>query len=691
VALAAVALAGASALPARAAGPPQIHTVAGGGSCKGTPVAGSAIVGGNLSGGACDNVPATSVQIYKAQAVATLPDGSFLYVDYYNHLVRQVSPGGIVTTVAGNGTTTDAPDGTPAVQSGLNGPISVAPLPAGGFLITEYNGSVVRMVSADPPGAATITTIAGTGSPGGGGALGGPGVAARSVALNHPTDAEPTADGQVLIADHYNDYVRLLSAASPDAAVSTIAGGGGCDDSTTACDGTAAGSVAIHRPTSVAPIQGGSGGYLLSEVDSGAVRRISQVSPAGTFTTVAGIAGHPGFSGDGGPATAAQLDHPTQVVSTADGGFLIADTNNERVRQVSPSGAIATAAGNGVASYAGDGGNAADASLQAPVGVSPRAGGGFLIADGNDNAVRAVTIPPTTTITFSPAAPNGLNGWYTSAVRAKLTSDEPGSINCVLDPGEAPPAFDAFPTPCSFTKSGADITGDGTHVIYAASANKFKDKETPASASVKIDSTPPTLTCARNATFVADTRQVVTAQVSDATSGPRTPIASGFADTSLLGPQRAFVWSSDNAGNSANVFCPYTVVPATFSPSPVVFWKLSPSRRGEAVSRLLVTNVPVGAAVRVTCRGKGCPFRSLGCGGGRCTKRHPTRNGTGTVDLSHPFAGRLLAVGAQLSVSITRHNTTGRIWLITVRGGGHAAWMIRCLDPDSSVPKGCRG
>src|ERR671914_244996 len=111
--------------------------------------------------------------------------------------------------------------------------------------------------------------------------------------------------------------------------------------------------------------------------------------------TVAGTTA--GLSGDGGPATAAQLDQPFGVAVTADGGFLIADTCNHRVRRVSPAGTITTVAGT-TAGLSGDGGPATAAQLSFPSGVAASADGGFLIADrGNDRVRRGSPAGPRTT------------------------------------------------------------------------------------------------------------------------------------------------------------------------------------------------------------------------------------------------------------------------------------------------------
>lgn len=92
------------------------------------------------------------------------------------------------------------------------------------------------------------------------------------------------------------------------------------------------------------------------------------MAPDGTITTDAGI-GTPGFSGDGGLAVAAQLDDPYDVKTDAAGNLYIADSNNQRVREVSQAGVISTIAGNGTAAFSGDGGKATAAALNKPLSI----------------------------------------------------------------------------------------------------------------------------------------------------------------------------------------------------------------------------------------------------------------------------------------------------------------------------------
>lgn len=677
--------------------PPQMHTVAGGGNC-------SAAAPAALYGGSCDNVSATSATIDAPADVVAMPGGGFMYVDsggpgippFGAEFVRLVSKSGKVTTVAGNGTNMDAPDGTPAIYSGLDGPVSAAPLTDGSILITEKDSSVIRVVSPGGQGAALISTIAGTGTPG----FNGDGVGTWS-RLNFPTDAEPQADGSVLIADAGNGLIRWLSAPVPGATMMTIAGGGWCNDATTFCDGLPASAVKLNDPVSVSPIAGGAGGYLIAEgynsITPGG-NAIREVTPSGLFVTVAGVPGAGrGYSGDGGLAIGAQLSNPERVLSTSDGGFLIADTDNSRLRKVSPTGIITTIAGNGVPSYAGDNGAATDASLNGPVAMSPLANGNMLIADISDPAIREITLAPTTTISLTPSTPNGTNGWFIGTVHAKVSGGSGSTTNCDLDLAVAPTVMGQLDSPCAYTGTGGDITGNGVHLLWVASMNSFGDQETPFPFFIDIDSNPPTMRCLAKQTFLAGSRgKRVKAKVIDGVSGPRKAIVSAGANTSSVGRHTATLVGANNAGITSLVRCHYTVVTEALRPTPTLSSSFSPGGATTSVRQLLVKDVPAHAQVNLTCSGAGCPFRSAGdvtgakCSGKPCTATaRDKRRVRHWVDLIALFSGARLGSGAKLTVVVTKTGAVGRAWVFTFPAGGQPSRQDDCLKPGSSVPGKC--
>ncbi len=290
---------------------------------------------------------------------------------------------GTITTVAGGGS---GGDGLAATDAELRKPRRVAPLPDGGFLVVEFGGGATygdgRVRRVWPDG--TITTVAGTGVEGFGGD-GGPAIEAR---MSGPTDVVLTGDGGFLVADEFNHRVRRVGA---DGVIWTVAGSGaeGCGrQSGRALDAR------LTWPRGLA-VEPGGRGYLVLDENCGQVHRVTAGADAriGTgddlIATVAGRGGD-GFSGDGGPATAAQLHAPRGVAALPGGAFLIADSLNHRVRRVGADGVISTVAGTGANAIAPDGGPATQTPLATPRDVEAAPGGGFLIAESGANRVRLV-------------------------------------------------------------------------------------------------------------------------------------------------------------------------------------------------------------------------------------------------------------------------------------------------------------
>ena len=277
---------------------------------------------------------------------------------------------GTITTVAGTGVAGQTGDGGPASAAEIDHPRGIAFAPGGGYVFADAFANTVRRVWPD----GHISTIAGTGTAGFSGD-GGPAAAAE---LDLPHGVAFTTGSTLLVADALNNRIRAID---PDGTITTVAGTGVPGF---AGDGGPAASAQIDAPRGIASLPGG--GFLIP--DSGN-QRIRAVAADGTITTVAGD-GTRGFAGDGGPATQAELSLPFAVAPTADGGLLIADTGNDRIRRVAPDGTITTVAGDGIRGYGGDGGPATQAALNGPHNLAVLPDGGFLIADEGNNRVRRV-------------------------------------------------------------------------------------------------------------------------------------------------------------------------------------------------------------------------------------------------------------------------------------------------------------
>jgi RHS repeat-associated protein len=317
-----------------------------------------------------DGGPATAAQLFYPGGIAVGPDGSLYIADVNNERVRRVGPDGTITTIAGNGSPGFSGDGGPATAAQLYKPRAVAVGPDGSLYIADGFNYRVRRVGP----AGTITTIAGNGSPGFSGD-GGPATAAQ---LASPAAVTVGSDGSLYIADAENGRVRRVG---PDGTITTVAGNGSPGFSG---DGGPATAARLTAPTAVTV---GSDGSLY--VTDNGESRVRRVGPDGTITTVAGN-GQLGFSGDGGPATAAKFDSVGGVAVGPDGSLYIADLLNRRVRRVGPDGTITTVAGNGQSGFSGDGGLATAAKLYDPRGVAVGPDGSLYIAGLRDGRVRRV-------------------------------------------------------------------------------------------------------------------------------------------------------------------------------------------------------------------------------------------------------------------------------------------------------------
>ena len=304
--------------------------------------------------------PATVPGIVHPRGLAVAPGGGFVFADAFGQTVRRVRPDGRVVRVAGTGTAGFGGDGGPATKAELDQPHGVAFTRRGVLLVADALNNRIRAIAPD----GTITTVAGTGARGFSGD-GGPATAAK---LSAPRGVSAAPGGGYLIPDTDNDRVRLVR---PDGTIVTVAGPG----------------AGLDRPFAAVAAAGGA--ILIADTGNDRVRR---ASGNGTITTVAGN-GVRGFGGDGGPATAASLSSPHNLAVLPDGGFLIADEGNNRVRRVWPNGTITTVAGTGTAGFSGDGGAATAAELDQPKALAVLSDlRGYLIADAANSRIRVVSV-----------------------------------------------------------------------------------------------------------------------------------------------------------------------------------------------------------------------------------------------------------------------------------------------------------
>ncbi|MDE1156648.1 MAG: Ig-like domain repeat protein [Acidobacteriaceae bacterium] len=229
-----------------------------------------------------------------------------------------------------------------------------------------------------------IDTIAGSGD----WIYRGDGMPATLAQLFLPMGLVEDASGNLYISDSNNNRVRRVDGST--ALITTVAGTGNASYNG---DGFAAVYASVSQPSGLA--MDGAGDLFVVDSGNHCVRRIDASS--GLISTVAGVCGVEGYTGDGSAATSAHLTNPESLALASDGSFYIADTGNNVVRRVAPDGTISTYAGTGVSGYSGDGGTAVKAQLAAPWGVAMALDGTLYIAELNNDTIRKVSASGTIT------------------------------------------------------------------------------------------------------------------------------------------------------------------------------------------------------------------------------------------------------------------------------------------------------
>src|SRR5437867_4257542 len=310
--------------------------------------------------------------------------------------VARAAVAGSITTVAGSA------GGGPA--------LAVAQVPEavavhGAFIyVADYFSHVVwRLDTAT----GEEIVVAGTG---GGTSFGGDGGPAMAAQLGFPVGVAVDAAGNLAIADQSNNRIRLVDATT--GVITTVAGK---ESSGFSGDGGPATAAELYLPAGVT--FGAAGDLFIADQQNNRIRRVD--ATAGIITTVAGN-GSAGFSGDGGPATAAQLQYPYSVTLDATGNIFISD-GNDRIRRVdATTGIITTVAGNGSAGFSGDGGLATAAQLNAPSGVAFDAAQNLFIADRFNSRIRRVDAATGTITTVAGDGTFGFGGDGGPATAAQL-------------------------------------------------------------------------------------------------------------------------------------------------------------------------------------------------------------------------------------------------------------------------------
>ncbi len=367
-------------------------------------------------------IQATAAELSNPYGVAIGPTGTIYIADTFNDVIDAVNPTtGAITKIAGT--------------LGVNGPASSGLLydPRGIALdgnllfIADRDNNAVEELNLTT---GSLTSIAGNGTFGDAGD-GGPATAAE-LASPSAVAVDPTGQN-VYIADTFNNAIREVNLAS--GIITTVAGTLGT--SGFSGNGGPATAATLFDPSGL--VVDGSGNIYIADSDNDVVREVK--ASTGIISTFAGTAQTPGFTGDGGLATSAELAAPWGLALNSTGTTLfIADRDNNAIRQVNlATGIITTLAGNGTFGSTGDGGPATAATLSSPRSIAVDTSGNVYIADALGNQVRMVafgsasvsvtvgqfaTIQSGRTATFSPTVPTGTGG-----VAQAINLSVPASVN----------------------------------------------------------------------------------------------------------------------------------------------------------------------------------------------------------------------------------------------------------------------
>ena len=409
---------------------------------------------------------ATNAVLNQPSAVSLDTLGNLYIADTGTQRVRQVAPGGIITTVAGTGTASSSADKISSVTATLNFPMGVALDANQNLIISDTQNQRVREVTAG-----IIQTVAGTGVAG----MGSGNQLAAQTQLSNPRSTCLASSGTLYIVDTGNH--RILSI-SKTAILAVAAGNGTAGFSG---DNAQAWLAQFNQPSACAVDAVGN----LFIADTGN-NRIRKVTPAGIVSTVAGSgAAAGGSAGDEGPAYAAQLNAPRGIAVDGTGRIFIGDTGNHRVREVTVDGVIHTIAGIGAAGFSGDGGPGAAAQLNAPAGLLMDGSGNLYIADGGNNRVRELipdssvansTLPGGLTVVNAASQVSGsvapgemvaiLGSNLGPATGVAAVFDQTGKLPPVL--GQVVVQFDGVAAPLAFVQASQILV----EVPYAVSGNQ---------------------------------------------------------------------------------------------------------------------------------------------------------------------------------------------------------------------------
>jgi hypothetical protein len=349
----------------------------------------------------------SAARFYNPEGVATDPAGNVYVADAGNNTIRQITPAGVVTTLAGLAGSSGSADGTGSAAQFYE-PEGVATDSAGNVYVADYFNSTIRKITP----AGVVTTLAGLA--GYAGSADSTGSAAR---FNYPLAVATDSASNVYVADTHNSTIRKITQAG---VVTTLAGLAGSYGS---ADGT--GSAArFSGPWGVGTDSAGN--VYVADAGNSTIRKIT---PAGVVTTLAGLAGSQG-SADG-TGSAARFNYPRSVVTDSSANVYVAESGNSTVRMITPAAVVTTLAGLAGSSGSADGAGSA-ARFYGPAGLATDSAGNVYVADSQNHTIRQITPAGVVTTLAGLAGSSGSADGAGSAARfyypEGVASDSTGNV-----------------------------------------------------------------------------------------------------------------------------------------------------------------------------------------------------------------------------------------------------------------------
>ncbi len=336
----------------------------------------STLSGNGTAGNSGDGGPATAAEQYYPYGMSTDAAGNLYLAESGGQTIRKINTSGIISRIAGNGVQGFSGDGGPATAAEFYNTCDASSVDKfGNIYIADDENNRIRKVNTS----GVITTIAGDGTYG----FGGDGGPATAAIIAWPSGLAVDAAGNVLVADYMNSAIRKISTSG---IMSTIAGQG-----ISGFSGDGGPATASYLYSAIGVALDATGNIYIADSYN---MRLRVINTSGIISTIAGN-GVASFSGDGGPATAAEFNGLRHIAIDPSNNIIIGDCFNNCVRIINTSGIISTVAGiGGVTGFSGDNGPATAAEIYWSAGVALSPKGTIYISDQQNNRIREVTFIP---------------------------------------------------------------------------------------------------------------------------------------------------------------------------------------------------------------------------------------------------------------------------------------------------------